>query len=79
MKQRRPGVDVIVNQTAEYALRAMASLARADGALTAEELSAQASVPVHYLAKVMRQLVVAGLVSARRGRGGGFRLARSPG
>jgi len=69
---------VIVNQTAEYALRAMASLSRAEGALTTEDLSTQASVPLHYLAKVMRQLVVAGLIDARRGRGGGFRLARAP-
>jgi Rrf2 family protein len=69
---------VIVNQTAEYALRATAALTRAGGALTAHELSERASVPVHYLATVMRPLVVAGLVDARRGRGGGFRLARAP-
>lgn len=69
---------MIVNQTAEYALRAMAGLARADGPVNSETLSEATSVPFHYLSKVMRQLVVAGLVDARRGRGGGFRLARAP-
>jgi Rrf2 family iron-sulfur cluster assembly transcriptional regulator len=67
-------------RTAEYALRAMALLARAPAGavLVGLELAERARVPQPYLAKVMRRLVVAGLVQARRGRGGGFSLARPP-
>ena len=68
-------------QTAEYALRAMALLARApaDAVLVGPDLAQRARIPSPYLSKVMRRLVVAGLVVARRGRGGGFSLARAPG
>jgi Rrf2 family iron-sulfur cluster assembly transcriptional regulator len=68
-------------QTAEYALRAMALLARAPAGavLVGPDLAERARIPSPYLSKVMRRLVVAGLVVARRGRGGGFSLARAPG
>jgi Rrf2 family protein len=69
-----------VSATAEYALRAMACLVNADGdTLTSDDLAELGSIPRHYVSKVMRQLVVAGIVEARRGRGGGFRLTRPPG
>jgi Rrf2 family iron-sulfur cluster assembly transcriptional regulator len=71
---------VILNQTAVYALRAMAALAGlAPGeSIRAVELAERTLVPVHYLSKVMRRLVVAGLVIGRKGHGGGFSLARPP-
>ncbi len=69
-----------LSATAEYALRAMSCLAvLAEGhALNAAELSERTAVPQHYLNKVMRKLVQAELVTAARGHGGGFRLARPP-
>ncbi|MBK7581444.1 MAG: Rrf2 family transcriptional regulator [Myxococcales bacterium] len=67
-----------LSQTAEYALRAMTHLAlRADQpALTATELASETHVPVHYLSKVLRRLVAAGLLASQKGHGGGFSLAR---
>ena len=71
---------MIVNQTAEYALRAMAFLTTLpDGAMArSSDISEAASIPAHYLSKVMRKLVVAGLLESRKGHGGGFTLARDP-
>ncbi len=71
---------MLLNQTAVYCLRAMAVLAAlAPGeSLTAAELSERTGVPQQYLSKVMRKLVVARLVRARRGHGGGFSLQRAP-
>ncbi len=72
---------MIISQTGEYALRAMARLAqeaRGGEVLNSESLAQQTKIPTHYVSKVMRQLVLAGLVEARRGHGGGFRLARDP-
>ncbi len=69
---------MLLNQTAEYALRAMSCLARAEPGvrMPSEELAREAEIPPHYVSKVMRQLVVAGLVAGQRGRSGGFVLAR---
>ncbi|MBZ9713571.1 Rrf2 family transcriptional regulator [Deinococcus multiflagellatus] len=67
------------SQTAEYALRAAVTLARQpDTALNAAELARQTEVPGTYLFKVMAQLARAGLVSALRGKRGGYRLGRPP-
>lgn len=67
-----------LSQTAEYAFRAMACLARErdNPALRAQDLSKETQVPIHYLSKVLRRLVAAGLLSSQKGHGGGFVLAR---
>jgi len=66
--------------TPTYALRAMAVLANLDPGetLTSSALSERTGVPVHYLSKIMRRMVVAGLASSRKGHGGGFALGRPP-
>lgn len=63
--------------TAEYALRAMACLALAPGRLVpTPNLAGQTKVPPNYLAKVLRLLAAAELITGRRGVGGGYKLAR---
>lgn len=67
------------SQTVEYALRAMVFLAKGDHHTTpAQVIAGQIHVPERYMSKVMRALVVAGLVESRRGPGGGFTLTRAP-
>lgn len=80
MKKARGGSPMLLNQTAEYALRAMAVLATRwpDDRVTSSELSDEANIPSHYISKVMRRLVLAKLVTAQRGHHGGFRLAKGP-
>ncbi len=66
-----------LSQTAEYALRAMAYLAvPREEAVRASDLADAIAVPSHYLSKVLRRLVEAGLLESQRGHGGGFALAR---
>jgi Rrf2 family protein len=61
----------------DYAVRAMLSLARPDAnQLTAGALAAATGIPGGYVPQVMGDLVRAGLVANRRGRSGGYRLAR---
>ena len=69
---------MLLNQTAKYALRAMSVLANlpAGETLSSSDLSDLTGIPVHYLSKIMRRLVVKSLVLARRGHGGGFSLGR---
>jgi Rrf2 family protein len=69
----------MISQTVEYSLRAAVVLARsADAPCTAQRLSEMTDVPKPYLAKVLQELVRAGVVKSRRGLHGGFELARSP-
>ena len=69
----------LISQTVEYSLRAAVTLAQCGSApCTAQRLSEITDVPKPYLAKVMQELVRAGLVNSRRGLHGGFELARSP-
>ena len=61
----------------DYAVRAMLSLTRPEAhQLTAAALASQTGIPAGYVPQVMGDLVRAGLVANRRGRSGGYRLAR---
>ena len=67
----------LLNQTAEYALRAMSCLAYEPDRLTSTvELAEMTKVPANYLAKVLQSLAQADLIVGRRGVGGGYKLNR---
>jgi len=74
------GDDVRLTRATNYALRALASLARGDGAGNADlkSLSDELAAPSAFLGKTLQALAKAGLVSGSRGAKGGYRLARSP-
>ena len=62
-------------KTAEYALRAVACMARdRDLSFSADSLAEQTKVPRRYLHKVLQDLVQAELVQSRPGPGGGYSL-----
>jgi Rrf2 family protein len=64
----------------DYAVRAMLALARPEAhQLTAGALADATAIPAGYVPQVMGDLVRAGLVANRRGRSGGYRLARPAG
>ncbi len=66
------------SQTVEYALRAIVFLAANDsGPYSSDRIASTTKVPAGYVSKVMRDLVVAGLVASQRGPNGGFTLART--
>lgn len=67
----------MLSRTAEYALRAVTSLAAGDeSAISADVLAKKTKVPRRYLTRVMQALAAAGLVSSRSGPGGGYLLAK---
>lgn len=71
------GLAVLVTQTSEYALRAVVHLAQIGGGpQVAQEISEATLVPVGYLHKILRLLARDGILTAQRGVGGGFSLAR---
>ena len=69
----------MLSQKARYALRALVELARADGAqLTSGELSVRADAPRKFLEAILLELSRNHLVISRRGKLGGYILARAP-
>lgn len=70
-----------ISQKLEYALRALAQLAkRHDGrSLTRlEELAQREAVSPNFLIQILSDLRRAGIVESRRGQAGGYLLARAP-
>ena len=65
---------------AELALRGSLVLARrhGEGLVTLETVCAERDLPKQYLTKIFALLARADLVTAVRGKRGGYRLARSP-
>ena len=69
-----------VSAKVDYGVRALLSLAAAEGAaVNAERLARLQGLPVDFLENILRDLRVAGLVTSQRGAEGGYRLARPAG
>lgn len=70
----------MLSQTAEYALRAVLTIAAepGGGSVGAARLASLLDIPQNYLAKTLHQLARAGVLESTRGKLGGFRLARAP-
>lgn len=68
-----------MTRAADYAIRVMVHLASLPhGSRTSlADLAASVEIPETFLSKVLQRLVKAGLVVSRRGKGGGFELARA--
>ncbi|MFA5263277.1 MAG: Rrf2 family transcriptional regulator, partial [Opitutaceae bacterium] len=64
-----------------YACRVLAQIARLHGTgelAHVESLSQAESVPANYLAQILSELRDGGLICSRRGKQGGYTLARAP-
>jgi Rrf2 family transcriptional regulator, nitric oxide-sensitive transcriptional repressor len=70
---------MLLTKRNEYALQAMILLARAPGrAISAQALAAALRTSPGFMSKIAQRLAAAGLVTARRGKGGGLALAQRP-
>jgi Rrf2 family protein len=63
---------------ADYAIRALLTLAAADHSVSAEHLAEEQELPAKFLGAIMSDLRRGGLVTSQRGPEGGFRLAKDP-
>lgn len=67
----------MLSQKAKYGLRALVELARADGAqVSAGELASRAGAPRKFLEAILLELARNQIVVSRRGKFGGYVLAR---
>ncbi len=70
----------MLTRRSKYGLKALLFLARerGRGSILASEVSAREGIPEKFLQGILLDLKRRGLVSSRRGQGGGYRLARDP-
>lgn len=69
-----------ITRQADYALRAMLYLARLepDERAATKKIAEERDIPPSFLAKIISQLSIAGLINTSRGARGGVSLARDP-
>lgn len=68
-----------LHQATDYGIRAVLNLSLKDGeTVSAPQIASEERIPVQFLLKILRQLSAAGLVEAKRGNSGGYRLCRDP-
>lgn len=70
--------SMMFSTTCAYAMRAMCRLAalRQQGYASMHEICEGTDLPSQFIAKIMRDLAKANLLTSAKGRGGGFALAR---
>lgn len=71
---------MIISKTLDYAVRTLVYLGRqpAGKSVYMKEIARVQHIPMSYLAKVLRHLVRAGIVSSEPGPNGGYSLIKSP-
>jgi Rrf2 family protein len=70
---------VEISARAEYAVRALAELAKAGGGpLTVAQVAAAQDIPARFLQSILLRLRQRSLLHSQRGAEGGYRLARPP-
>ncbi|MGN1128590.1 MAG: RrF2 family transcriptional regulator [Candidatus Flemingiibacterium sp.] len=67
-----------LTQEADYALRIVSTLARGGVTMDSRTVSVKACVPERFTVKILRKLVLGGIVASKKGSAGGYMLAVSP-
>ncbi len=71
---------VHLSTKSEYAIKALVRLALANGGgpVQSRQIVAYTGIPAKFLEQVMHDLREGGMVTSRRGKGGGYAIARDP-
>ena len=71
---------MMISTRGRYALRVMIDLAehKTDGYIPMKEVAARQEISLKYLERILPVLVKNGLVEGVQGKGGGYRLSRTP-
>lgn len=73
-------MTVIFSKKCEYGLQAVLYLAaKAEGEVVpVEEISNKLSIPKEFVSKILQSLTESGIVGSKKGKSGGFLLAKQP-
>jgi Rrf2 family transcriptional regulator, iron-sulfur cluster assembly transcription factor len=73
-------MTVIFSKKCEYGLQAVLYLAAHMGAeaIPAEEIANKLSIPREFVSKILQSLTESGIIISKKGKSGGFALAKDP-
>ena len=71
---------MLISTKGRYALRILVDMAehQTENYITLQEVAQRQDISEKYLESIVRELVKKGIVAGQRGKGGGYRLCRSP-
>lgn len=71
---------MLISSKGRYALRVLTDMAehQSEGYIPLKEIAQRQDISEKYLESIIKILVKAGIVAGLRGKGGGYRLSRSP-
>ena len=67
-----------ITHEADYAIRVVYCLAESGGKLSAKSISEETGVTLRFALKILRKLILAGLVQSYKGVSGGYALQKAP-
>jgi Rrf2 family protein len=72
-------MTVIFSKKCEYGIQAVLYLAsrNPEKMISAEEISKELKIPKEFVSKILQNLTSGGIIESRKGKGGGFSLAKS--
>jgi Rrf2 family iron-sulfur cluster assembly transcriptional regulator len=73
-------MTVIFSKKCEYGLQAVLYLAAHDKGviISADDIAKKLNIPKEFISKILQNLTDSGIVSSKKGKSGGFSLARDP-
>lgn len=73
-------MTVIFSKKCEYGLQAVLYLAAhmESDAISAEEIATKLNIPKEFISKILQSLTESGIVASKKGKSGGFAIAKSP-
>lgn len=73
-------MTVFFSKKCEYALQAILLMAASDDdcVCPAEEISKKLKIPKEFISKILQSLTESGLIESKKGKSGGFKLAKHP-
>ncbi len=73
-------MTVIFSKKCEYGLQACLYLAanKTGGVIPSEEIAKQLKIPKEFISKILQSLTASGLIYSKKGKFGGFSLAKDP-
>ncbi len=73
-------MTVFFSKKCEYALQAILLMAASESncVYPAEEISGKLKIPKEFISKILQSLTESGLIESKKGKAGGFKLAKHP-
>ncbi len=71
---------IIFSRKCELGIQAVLYLASAEGrdVISSEEIASELKIPKEFISKILQELTASGIIASKKGKKGGFSLAKNP-